>query len=280
MKKQEQGTAQSRQAFSVTAEIKRNRRMRRSAGIRRARNLQQAAVTVIVCFGVVVFLALILCFAVFRVQTVTVQGNERYTTEELTAALDLRPTDSVLWLSERTLLARILKVCPYVTEVKLEKHYPSAVTLTVMETRAVYATEMRGVQILMDADFRVIGQGAPDGSQICLDLPEIHSAVEGEILRFTDEENSKYVFSVAQDILSSELAISSADLQNRFSLSVCVGDTAQILLGDTAQLPLKLQVAAKVLETARKEGSLRTKIDASDPKRVSASYDWAVPFDK
>lgn len=268
-----------RPTFSVEDELRRNRRMRLSSGIRKARRVRQAAVTAAICIFVVLFLTAALALTVFRVQTVTVKGNQRYSAEQLTAAIALRPTDCIFLLDEKTILSRILKSCPYVASVSLEKQYPAAISVTVEETRSVYTTEMFGERILMDAGFRVIGHGVPDGDEIEVRLPEIHSAVEGEVIRFTDAKHSEYVFSVLPEILNAELPITFADLQNRFSLSVRVGDTAQILLGDTAQIPLKLQVAKKVLEAAAAEGSARTKIDASDPGRVSASYDWSAPFD-
>ena len=160
-------------AFTVQDEIRRDRRVRRAGQYRRARRRTAPMVAVAVC--VLLCLALLggAAALLLRVETVTIDGNVRYTDGEILAASGIHAGDSMLLIRKDKLLRKITALCPHVETIEIAKTYPSALTIRVTETGAVYFTQVRDRVCTLDASLRVIEcTDAVDGL-IELRLPEI-----------------------------------------------------------------------------------------------------------
>ena len=185
-------------AFTVQDEIRRDRRVRRAGQYRRARRRTAPMVAVAVC--VLLCLALLggAAALLLRVETVTVDGNVRYTDGEILTASGIHAGDSMLLIRKDKLLRKITALCPHVETIEIAKTYPSALTIRVTETGAVYFTQVRDRVCTLDASLRVIEcTDAVDGL-IELRLPEIKSAVEGSALVFADAEDDARVRTILE----------------------------------------------------------------------------------
>lgn len=269
-------------AFTVQDEIRRDRRVRRAGQYRRARRRTAPMVAVAVC--VLLCLALLggAAALLLRVETVKVDGNVRYTDGEILTASGIHAGDSMLLIRKDKLLRKITASCPHVETVEIEKTYPTALTIRVTETGAVYFTRVRDRVCTLDASLRVIEcTDAVDGL-IELRLPEIKSAVEGSALVFADAEDEARVRAMLETLGGAEdvLALDCFDLRDRYNITAYAAGRAEILFGDAAQLDVKLRIARQVYSNALAEGSDGTRIDVSEPSRVSVSYDQVIDYSK
>lgn len=269
-------------AFSVQDEIRRDRRMRRAGRYRRVKRRTAPLVAVAAC--------LLLCLALLggaaalllRVESVTVSGNVRYTDAEITAAAGVKIGDSMLFISRDKLFRKITAACPHVEQLVLEKDYPSALVLRITETGAVYYTRVRDRICTLDASLRVIECTDATAGLIELRLPEVKSAIEGSALQFAAADDDARV-RAALDVLGAAddvLTLDCIDLSDRYNILAYAAGRAEILFGDASNLEIKLRIARQVFAEAIAESSSGTRIDVSEPSRVSVSYDQVISYSK
>ena len=267
--------------FTVQDEIKRDRRIRRNAQIRKARENIYKAMTVLLCVAVIAVTAAAIIFAVTRVDTVTVSGNERYTDEEILAAVEV--DGAVMpFLTNRSVTKKAVAKCPYVNLVELKKTYPATLEIVVTEAAAVYTAFIRDRQYTLDADLRVIDFTESKDGLIELYLPEVVRAVEGSKLEFYDKANAERIPELLTAFFEDEnaLPLTSLVLTNRFSISGTVGDSVKINFGDYNDIPIKLNAARQLLRKAEENKSIRTLVNVATLKGAGPSviYDYEGEF--
>lgn len=87
-----------------------------------------AAVVVALTVGATVF---------FRVETVTVTGNQRYTQEEVIAASGIRTGDNLYALNKVSIGRNIRSSLPYIEKLSINRSLPSTILIDVTEWEAV-----------------------------------------------------------------------------------------------------------------------------------------------
>lgn len=84
--------------------------------------------------------AVILCCIVFfRVNTISVTGNETYTTEQIAEASGIADGDALLLVNKNAAAAGIMAQLPYVDQVRIGTSFPNAVRIEVVELDTAYA---------------------------------------------------------------------------------------------------------------------------------------------
>ena len=79
------------------------------------------------------------CVVFFRVDTVLVEGNGRYTDEEIIAASQVQRGDNLFTLNKSAMLSRILTRLPYVDDLSIQCRYDEERRrLTVSATTTFY----------------------------------------------------------------------------------------------------------------------------------------------
>ncbi len=99
--------------------------------------------------GVVIFAMVFF----FRVETIVVAGQIRYTSEEITAMTGVVLDDNLIFLDKPTIERRIMQGLPYVESVEISRSLPSTLVITVEE-----CTETIMV-VQTDASWRMSYQG-------------------------------------------------------------------------------------------------------------------------
>lgn len=73
----------------------------------------------------------------FRVETVAVSGNSRYTEEEVVAATGIQVDDNLFHMNKYQISQQVLQALPYVKELTIRRSLPSTIVITVTEWDAV-----------------------------------------------------------------------------------------------------------------------------------------------
>lgn len=262
-------------AFSVQDEIRRDRSLRKTSRRRSTRHTAHRLFTMGLCILVCAALLCVVMFFTMRVDTITVSGNVRYSAEEIMHASGIETGDFLPFIHSERIYRNIVTGCTHISRVELVKSYPSSIEIIVSETGAVYALQVRNRWLTLDENLRVIEYTEDISGLTVLILPAVQQAVEGLPLVFVDSEAGTFV-DTSLDVITAEMQDfrrAQIDLSDKYNLRVWINGDAEILLGDTVDLKIKLQLARKVYEDARTAGSSYTAIDASDPTRISAAYD-------
>ena len=265
--------------FSVQDEIRRDRHMRRSRSVRLARSATRRAFTAFLCLALCALLLGAIALTVMRVDTVTVSGNARYTSNEIVqsaAALG----EVLLLLGDKAVYDRIAAACPYVERIELIKTYPSSVEIRVYETEAIYYTVAHGRCLSLDRELRVIDYTEDTDGLIGLVLPELKSAVEGRGVVFRDEAAKAFVLEMLDAFVNcaDPIAFTSIDLRDRYDLTAAMGDNVKVLFGDYRNLDVKMPIAKTIIADAEKASSVRTLINVSEPSRAGAQHNYQGEF--
>ena len=97
------------------------------------------------------------CTVFFRVETVTVEGTARYTTEEMGANMILTPGEQIA--------QRIYEALPYVDEVDVQKQFPTTINLKITETQAAMVLQGTASAWLLDAKGKLL-EPVSDGTDV------------------------------------------------------------------------------------------------------------------
>ncbi len=96
------------------------------------------------------------CVIFFRVNEVTVQGNARYTAQELIDASGIRTGDNLMAMSKGHIATAIRTKLPYVETVSIYRRLPDRVEIVVRERVAVASVESSGGRWLISSQGRLL----------------------------------------------------------------------------------------------------------------------------
>ena len=99
------------------------------------------------------------CIIFFRVNTMVVTGNSRYTQEEIIAAAGVEPGDNLFTLNKYQIANRILTRLPYVDDVAISRKLPDTLIFEVTESTGVAWIESGGSYWLLDDRCKLLEVG-------------------------------------------------------------------------------------------------------------------------
>lgn len=212
------------------------------------------AVVLAVIFGMSIF---------FKVKTVTVTGNEKYTAWDIREASGIQDGENLLSISEPKISNNITSALPYVDNVRVGIKLPDTVRIEIVELDVVYAVEATdGSWWLMRSDggivektnsadaeqfTKILGVQIEDpsaGAKAVAAQPQ-QTTEDGETVPVTvlASEQLQTAVSIAQFLESSGVigGAASIDVSDTGSLELWYGQRYQVLLGDAMELSYKIR---------------------------------------
>lgn len=133
------------------------------------------------------------CIIFFRVNTVVVTGNSRYTQEEIIAAAGVQQGDNLFTLNKYQIADRILTQLPYVDDVTISRKLPDTLIFEVAESSGVAWVESGGSYWLINNNCKVLEVGdaslVQDKPQLLGITPE--NPTVGNTLTVAPEQQAK-----------------------------------------------------------------------------------------
>ncbi len=117
-------------------------------------------------FAIVAVIAAIsaACVIFFRINTVTVQGNTRYTAQEIVEVSGIKAGDNLVALSKGQIASVIRTSLPYVESVSIRRVLPDGVEITVRERVAVASVDSADGRWLISSQGKLLEKA--DGHKV------------------------------------------------------------------------------------------------------------------
>lgn len=174
---------------------------------------------VVVCAAAVLALTLF-----FKVESVEVTGNSRYSAQEIQDACGVQLGDNLYLLSKPDMVQRLHQQLPYIDEVRITRRLPNTLCVQVTEFSTVYAVEQEGTVWLLTSGGKIVETAAERGDTPLIDGCELLAPSLGGDVSFALELQNRQ-----ESLFALLTALESAEL---------TGDVRAIHLGDPTVLSM------------------------------------------
>lgn len=174
---------------------------------------------VVVCAAAVLALTLF-----FKVESVEVTGNSRYSAQEIQDACGVSLGDNLYLLSKPDMVQRLHQQLPYIDEVRITRRLPNTLCIQVTEFSTVYAVEQEGTVWLLTSGGKIVETAAERGDTPIIDGCELLAPSLGGDVSFALELQNRQ-----ESLFALLTALESAEL---------TGDVRGIHLGDPTVLSM------------------------------------------
>ena len=174
---------------------------------------------VVVCAAAVLALTLF-----FKVESVEVTGNSRYSAQEIQDACGVQLGDNLYLLSKPDMVQRLHQQLPYIDEVRITRRLPNTLCVQVTEFSTVYAVEQEGTVWLLTSGGKIVETAAERGDTPLIDGCELLAPSLGGDVSFALELQNR-----RESLFALLTALESAEL---------TGNVRAIHLGDPTVLSM------------------------------------------
>lgn len=242
------------------AQKRNNRRRRRRRG--------SGVFVTLLCIVIIAAAVLTAVTIFFKIRTVTVTGESRYSESEIVAASGIASGQNTFLLNKFAAINRIFSACPYLDEIVMHRRLPDEIEIVVTECVPVAVIQNGESYYIIDEKCKLLEETDVTGAQpyckivgVALQDPEI-----GKTAIFSEPEKEKplqIMLNTAQksDILNK---IGEINLERVFEIRLSYTERFSVYLGTVEELDKKirfLDVCIEKLGTAD-----RGVIDLSDPQ--------------
>lgn len=211
--------------------------------------LYKILIFVVICAAIAVALALF-----FKVETITVSGNSRYTQQQIIEAGGINIGDNMFFLNKYKAADAITSSLPYVETVQISRSLPSTLTITVRECTAPAAVQQAGVLWLLSGDGKVVDSktiGASTKYAMIKGLTLIEPTVGENISVAEEQQSSARLLTELLGLLRDKnmLAdVQSIDLSDGATVELRYLDRFDVTLRRDADFDYKLDYLLAVVE--------------------------------
>ena len=247
--------------------MSKNAAQKRNSRRRRRRRGSSVFVTLL-CIVLIMAAVLAAMTIFFKVRTVTVTGESRYSQDEIVAASGIEPGQNMFMLNKFAAISRIFAECPYLDEIVMRRRLPAEMEIIITECVPVAAIQTAQGYYIIDTDCKLLELTDANGAaQYCLVTGvELTDPEVGKNANFTQSEKQKplqTILNTAQinDILDE---IKEIDLEKIFEIELSYADRFTVQLGTVEDLEKKVRfLGVCISELGPEERGI---IDVSDPQ--------------
>ncbi len=204
---------------------------------------------------------------IFVVNSISVEGNSRYTAEEVLDASSISEGVNLFSFRASTVKKSITFNCPYISDVEIDRNVPNSVTFNVTEDVPAYCVNIYGETMLLSEGLRVL-ESIPEGGEIPdgvvkLKLPTVTYSVSGRVIQLAETKYDKSIREVLSGARDSALAdkLTSIDLRDPYRITMVCESRIKLVLGDSDNTYMKLATAAAVMQDDMFKTENKIKVD-------------------
>jgi len=239
-------------------------------------------VLIIVLIGAAAALALMF----FKVNVITVTGDEIYNNEDIIAASQIEIGDNMFLTNKKKTAENIENLLPYIEKADIKRNVSGTLTIKITAAVPKMALDNGESFTLISDKGKVLEDGlvnVGDGI-IILDSSTVVSAVPGDFLEFKDQTDLDIIKELMENLDSNGITgISSIDVSNHSNVKLVYRERITVLLGQSSTIKDKMDFVRATLARLEEddpdyEGSIDFTIDKKaylSPKREDNT---TVPF--
>ena len=197
--------------------------------------------------AIIVF-AILAKTVLFNCGTITVEGNTRYTADEIVSNSGLTIGTSLLEIDTEKAEEVIVGSLAYIDAAEVKKSYPTKIEIIVKEAERWYVMKAGNDSFIISRLGKIIEEGSDPSLPVVLGydplIPEVGRMLSSE----EDGKNDlpSLVLAAAEKV--ELVGISSIDITDRFEIKVIVEDRVTLELGLSDSLENKLHIARELIE--------------------------------
>lgn len=188
---------------------------------------------VVVCAAAVLALTLF-----FKVESVEVTGNSRYSAQEIQDACGVQLGDNLYLLSKPDMVQRLHQRLPYIDEVRITRSLPNTLCVQVTEFTTVYAVEQEGTVWLLTSGGKIVETAAERGDTPLIDGCELLAPSLGGDVSFALELQNRQ-----ESLFALLTALESAEL-TRAVRAIHLGDPTVLSMDYTERFTVEMPYGA------------------------------------
>lgn len=246
----------------------RSRSARNSGKQRMQRKRRNQMLFKVIC-GIMICVVIVFAPTVFfRVSTIEITGDTRYTQDELVAASGVQQGDNMFFLDTGRIAQKLYEEYPYLETVTLRRRLPSTLQIEVSDRTPVLSVESGDTYLLMDMSGKIVDETSSEAT----DMVAVTGADAGDLSvgDTVGEEQEKLltVLNLMELMTQYELntEIKSIDIEKAYDVRVQYADQYTILFGNLSELEHKIQFLQAILrESSLPESGV---IDLTDDKEA------------
>ena len=213
--------------------------------------------------GIFAILAVLMFTLMFQVKQIRVEGETRYSEEEVLAACGIKMEENLL-LAGKESAALIQKGLPYVRDAVVRKRLPSTVVIELSETTPKYCMEQEGKWYVLDTDLKLLERADKQPKKLMVLKGLLFDEAQlGEKAAFFEAVKVKALEELGQIFNENEITgITAIDMENSLDVRLKYEDRLVIKLGIPNDLETKVRHALAVI---------REKLDPKDRGMIDIS---------
>ena len=209
-----------------------------------------------ICIVIVIALTLF-----FRVDTITITGEDRYSESDIIEATGLSTGDNLFLLNKYSIAENLLKKLPYIAEVRINRILPDTLTIDVTESDAVLAVVQEGSAWLISPQGKIVEQRVASAAA---DLAKIDGcellapSVATSIALSTDrsvQQESLLALMAALDEMGMITQVQAIHLDDLTVLSMDYAGRFRVEMPYGAAYPYKLRTLQTILDSGKIESN-------------------------
>lgn len=201
---------------------------------------------------VAVAVVLLLSLVFFRVGTIEVEGNVRYTAEQVIEASGITDGDILMAVNKTKTASRLLTKLPYLQQVILYRQMPGTIRIEVSECEAIVSAESEFAGKWMISESGKLLEELEDTAEnscpliqgVTLSLP-----IAGNQAEFSGPQQGELAMTLAKALQDAELAsvISEINVSDPEQVTLKYGEYLTVELGDASDSAYKLKYLKAVV---------------------------------
>lgn len=161
--------------------------------------------------GRILFLGILLAAAIlaltvfFKVDTITVEGTQKYRAEEIVAGMDVKQGDNLYLWNKVKVCDAMLEKFPYLQSVQIRRHLPNALVVTVTECSASVAIASNGGYLLLSKEGKALEQSATSNGLPVVTGMTLSDVPLGKILTEDSSESAEELLTILQTMDAADM---------------------------------------------------------------------------
>lgn len=220
---------------------------------RKKKNQKRRIIRIIlVLITVAVIFTVLSLTVIFKINTITVSGNEKYSNDEILSVLPIEKEKNLFLADTKGAEEKLEQALPYIFDAQIQRKFPTTITVKITETPQVYCVKNQDKSYtLLDEKLKVLENGAANAPKkaITIEKLTLQSANPGQNAEMEKEQQQKDLLAITTAIRNLKLekitAISSYQMNSN---TVTYDARITIRLGTTENIEDKIYTALTSIE--------------------------------